>query len=66
MPSNKNLQVENNATLAAALKREIHEELGAEIEVKGYFMDPYTFSYNKSKSKHGFGGTFKLIPCCVS
>ena len=60
------LQVENNETHAAALKREIREELSAEIEVKGYCMDPYIFSYNKSKSKHGFGGTFKLIPMlCV-
>lgn len=51
-------------THAAALKREIRDELGTEIEVKGYFMGPYIFNYNKSK--HGFDGTFKLIPMlCV-
>ena len=36
-------KVEHGESLASALKREIREELGAEVEVKGFFMHPFTF-----------------------
>ena len=47
-------------SLRIALKREICEELGAEIDVTGFFM--YPFSYDYSKDDDGFEAYFKLFP----
>ena len=46
--------------LVSALKREIREELGAEVEVNGYFMHPFTFDYTKKKD--GIEAYIKLYP----
>ncbi len=53
-------KVVKGESLASALKREIREELGAEIEVKGFFMHPFTFDY--SKDEDGIEGYIKLYP----
>ena len=53
-------QVEQGKSLNIALKREIHEELGAEVEVKGFFMHPFSFDYSKDKDR--FEGYIKLFP----
>ena len=42
------------------LKREIREELGAEVEVKEFFMHPFSFYY--SEDEDGFEGCIKLFP----
>jgi len=47
-------------SLRIALKREIRKELGAEIDVTGFFM--YPFSYDYSKDDDGFEAYFKLFP----
>ncbi len=53
-------QVEQGESLTIALKREIREELGAEIKVKGLFMHPFPCDY--SEDKDGFEGCIKLFP----
>ena len=47
-------------SLVIALKNEIHEELGAEIDVTGFFM--YPFFYDYSKDDDGFEVYIKLFP----
>ena len=42
-------KVEHGESLASALKREIREELGAEVEVKGLFMHPFPFDYSETR-----------------
>ena len=51
-------QVERGESLNIALKREIGEELGAEVEVKGFFMHPFSFDYSEDEDK----GYIKLFP----
>jgi 8-oxo-dGTP pyrophosphatase MutT (NUDIX family) len=53
-------QVEQGKSLNIALKREIREELGAEVEVKEFFMHPFSFYY--SEDEDGFEGCIKLFP----
>ena len=53
-------KVEHGESLASALKREIREELGAEVEVKGLFMRPFPFDY--SEDEDGVEGYIKLFP----
>jgi 8-oxo-dGTP pyrophosphatase MutT (NUDIX family) len=53
-------QVEQGKSLNIALKREIREELGAEVEVKEFFMHPFSFYY--SEDEDGFEGCIKLLP----
>ena len=53
-------QVEQSKSLNIALKREIREELGAEVEVKEFFMHPFSFYY--SEDEDGFEGCIKLFP----
>ena len=47
-------------SLGIALKREIREELGAEINVHGLFM--YPFSYDYSEDDDRFEAYIKLFP----
>ena len=47
-------------SLGIAMKREICEEIGAEVEVKGFFMHPFTFNYTKEED--GIEGYIKLYP----
>ena len=53
-------QVEQSKSLNIALKREIREELGAEVEVKEFYMHPFSFYY--SEDEDGFKGCIKLFP----
>ena len=53
-------KVNHGECLVSALKREIREVLGAEVEVKGYFMHPFTFNYTKEKD--GIEAYIKLYP----
>jgi 8-oxo-dGTP diphosphatase len=53
-------KVEHGESLSSALKREIREELGAEVEVKGFFMHPFPFDY--SEDEDGVEGYIKLFP----
>jgi 8-oxo-dGTP diphosphatase len=54
-------KVEHGESLASALKREIREELGAEVEVKGFFMHLFPFDYY-SKDEDGVEGYIRLYP----
>jgi 8-oxo-dGTP pyrophosphatase MutT (NUDIX family) len=51
-------QVEQGESLTIALKREIREELGAEIKVKGLFMHPFPCDYSEDKGE----GCITLFP----
>ncbi len=42
-------KVNRGESHGTALKREIHEELGAEVDVKGFFMNPFTFDYTEEE-----------------
>ncbi len=53
-------KVEHGESLASALKREIREELGAEVDVKGFFMHPFSFDY--SEDEDGVEGYIKFYP----
>ena len=53
-------KVEKGESLESALKREIREEIGAEVEVKGFFMHPFPFDY--SKDEDWVEGYIKLYP----
>ena len=53
-------KVEKGESLESALKREILEEIGAEVEVKGFFMHPFPFDY--SEDEDGVKGYIKLFP----
>ena len=52
--------MEHGESLASALKREIREELGAEVEVKGLFMHPFSFDYSEDEDR--VEGYIKLYP----
>jgi 8-oxo-dGTP pyrophosphatase MutT (NUDIX family) len=54
-------KVNRGVSLGIALKRGIREEIGAEVEVKGFFMHPFTFDYTEEED--GIEGYISCTPC---
>jgi len=54
-------KVNRGVSLRITLKREIREEIGAEVEVKGFFMHPFTFDYTEEED--GIEGYISCTPC---